>query len=766
MRRSTLISRGVFAGIVLLVFSLAAYYLYNKQKISMNYLSFQIEDANGSIIIPDIDRLVDKFNSVDDFEISTWPNDLSNGLNTALQHKAFSYNRELTKDCYISFNDQDFVVVFNTTSSVNSFIGIVNEEFELSFSHEDGKVILGDVVLRAEHFGNYLAFSTQKLVPNDNVETDEYGNADYVSFTADYPNGMRHILSEKYHFRLWDESAQVLKGRPVNHLAYFEAAPADFNELVFYGSSRMLEDAPFLFTDPNAESFDWLNDGLLYVRQDSFELILAVQGENRDLDLMLEEQTIELNNDSTQLSFFNVGKFKVMPFKTEFNWTSSIQELGNDLKYYTEFNNFNVMSNSIPAMRWYLGQVQLGNLLGNNQQIATVYSDCLPEVAHFVRLEKGDESGFHCSSKVYQKDSLCLVTDVSSGGEAVQMEGVEVVADFAVDLIPSQLQALHEKGENYILLNNSMQLSLYSDSGKKQWALSLSTPLVDRPQIVDFENDGLFEYVLFQKDQIDVVDKFGKSLNGYPVHIGGDSKAGVAVNYDNKYKFRLIVNVGNSIKVYSEEGKIVEGWQFKGMNAAIKGNIYHVLTQGKDIITFKDDSNRQFVLNRRGEQRIEDPVVFSLPNETDFITGSMESSLRKMGYADGYIYNYYILDGQRDSVKLDQTVSAIKTYWEFNNGKPLLIIEEPGRLLIVNEFGYVMSEVLKPNQSNQFVGLVGDEDYGFVFADNAQNTIYLLNNFGKMILPTAVEGSAVSMIEGDLLYTFSGISLKAYKIAD
>jgi hypothetical protein len=144
----------------------------------------------------------------------------------------------------------------------------------------------------------------------------------------------------------------------------------------------------------------------------------------------------------------------------------------------------------------------------------------------------------------------------------------------------------------------------------------------------------------------------------------------------------------------------------------------------------------------------------------------MESALRKMGYKDGYIYNYYILDGQMDSVVVDQKVAPIKTYWEYNDGKPLLIIEEPDRLLIVNQFGYVQSEVLKPNQYNQFVGLVGKQSYGFVFADNSQNNIYLLNNFGKMILPQAVEGSEISIIEGNLLYTFSGISVKAYKIAD
>ncbi|MCB9225124.1 MAG: hypothetical protein H6582_13140 [Crocinitomicaceae bacterium] len=766
MSKSTLISRSILVLACLILFALAAIYLYNKQRVHLNYLSFELENSNGSIIVPDIDRLVDKFSTVDDFEMQGWPTDLASALNAAFQHKGFSFNRELAKECYITFNDKDYAIVFNTTSSVNSIVEVINAEFGAECSLEGKTVNLNGVVLRAEHFGNFLCFSSNIMSPVGTSEELEYGNADYVEFNEDHKSGIRHILSKKFHFRLWETQVTSLLGRPVAHAEYFGAAPTKFDQLVFYGSSRITEDVNQLFNAPDFESFDWLNDGLIYVQKDSFELIIAVQGESRDLDLMLEEQTIE-QNDSASISYFNVGKFKVMPFKTHFNWTSSINELNSELRYYTEYNNFNVMANSIPAMRWYLGEVQLGNLLGNNQQVASIYQECLPEVSHYVLFEQQADGGYRCKSKVYGKDSTCLITEVMSNEQVVQMEGVEVMTDFNVNIVPSRLQAVHEKGKTYILLNNLNQLSLYANDGEKIWSLNLSTPLVDKPQIIDFENDGLFEYVLFQQDQVDVVNNKGKSLNGYPIKLGGVSTAGLAVNYDNEYKWRIIVNVGNTVKLYSEEGKIVEGWQFGGMQAAMKGKIYHVLTDGKDIITFKDRSDRQYVLNRRGELRIQNPVVFSLPNETDFITGSMESSLRKMGYKNGYIYNYYILDGQRDSVKLDQPVTAVRTFWEYNSGKPLLIIEEPGRLLIVNEFGYIMSEVLKPDQSNnEFVGLVGSKDYGFVFADNSQNSIYLLNNFGKMILPSAVEGSAVSIIDGNLLYSFSGINLKAYKIAN
>lgn len=753
------------AGIALALFLLGAIYLYNRQQLKINYLSFELPEAQQTFIVPDIDRLVEKLNTTGDLQIEGIHPVLESGINELIKHKQFSFNRELAQECFISTGSENFVIVFKNRSSLGALLETLSEEFGVDATETEKGLRIGKIELNADRHGEYLAISNTDIKPVKRTDILKYGNADYVVFDRD-ERPTRHILSEDYHFRVWEDQADEVKGRGIDHTPYFNVVPADFESLVFYGSSRIEEDREVFFESPSPESFDWLSNGVLYVRKGDMELLMAQQGDERDLRLMLEEQTLQLQGDTTEINHFNIGNFKIMPFKTKFNWTESIPQLDDQLKFYTEYNNFNLLSNSIPAMRWFLRQVQLGNLIENNQLVLDTYQGCLPKNAHYVRMQINDNGGYICQSRIYKMDSTCLFSEVTSGLNKLQMQGVEIVHDFTVDIVPTRLQWLKEHGKELILLNNENQVAVYNVSGKKQWQLNLSTPLVERPQIVDFDNDGKFEVVLFQSNQVDVVNNKGKSLNGYPVLYGGNSTAGLAVNYDNKFNWRLIVNVNNNVKVYSEEGKAVEGWMFNGMNAALKGKIYHVITEGKDIITFKDKSNVQHVLSRRGDYRLEEEVKFALPNETDFVVGSLESALRKMGYSNGFIYNYYILDGQKDSVAIDQTIAPIRTFWEYNSGKPLLIAEEPDRLLIVNQFGYVQSEVLKPNQSNLFVGLVGDKDYGFVFADNAQNSIYLLNNFGKMILPQAVEGSKVSIIEGNLLYTFSGISVKAYKIAE
>lgn len=764
MRKSGRFGRIVLSLLLLACFGVLAIYLYQKQQLKINYLSFKIENAEHSFVVPDVDRLVNKISTAEELEMPSMPTDLKTAFNVLIANRQFSVNRELTKEIFISFNADAYVVVFNTSSSIGALLDAVNDGLEQTIEYEKGTLKVGGQSLFVEHFGQYLAVSNEAISPVEREDIIQFGNADYVEFEQITERQTRHILSKKLHFRVWDQDAKEIKGRAVNHNLYFYNAPFEVDELVFYGSSRFSEDYSSFFEGAHPQSFDWASQGILYLRKGDFEFVMGEQGEGRDLSLMLEEYTLDAQ-DTSEIAYFNIGKFKIMPFENPYQWSSSVAELDTELEYYTEYNNFNLMANSIPALRWFIGEVQLGKIIENNEIVLKTYNDCLSENAHEIRMSKDSVGGYFCESIIYDRDSTRLVSQVSTFSQELSLEGIQIVYDFNVEIVPDNLQYVSISSDSVILLNDKQKVAAYQMNGTKKWLLNLSTPLIDRPQIADFENDGKYELVLFQKDQIDVVNDQGKSISGFPVKLNAQCNAGLAVNYDNAYKWRLLVNVGNTVKVYSETGKLVEGWMFKGMNAEIDSKIYHVITEGKDIITFKDASSFQHVLNRRGEYRLNHDIVFKLENETDFVVGSLESALRKMGYKDGYIYNYYILDGYQDSLAIDKPVAPIRTYWEYNGGKPLLILEETDRLIIVNQFGYVQSEVLKPNQSNQFVGLIGNQDYGFVFADNSQNSIYLLNNFGKMMLPQAVNGSKVSIIESDLLITFSGVTVKAYKIA-
>ncbi|MBK6525655.1 MAG: hypothetical protein IPG07_08925 [Crocinitomicaceae bacterium] len=84
--------------------------------------------------------------------------------------------------------------------------------------------------------------------------------------------------------------------------------------------------------------------------------------------------------DTSFIPYFNIGPYQVMPFETNLSWQTTIPGQKDDFHFFTELDNFNILANSIPAMRWYLGELQLGNLLMKNEQLYRLYCESLRNV--------------------------------------------------------------------------------------------------------------------------------------------------------------------------------------------------------------------------------------------------------------------------------------------------------------------------------------------------------------------------------------------------
>src|SRR5690606_12325389 len=145
-------------------------------------------------------------------------------------------------------------------------------------------------------------------------------------------------------------------------------------------------------------------------------------------------------------------------------------------------------------------------------------------------------------------------------------------------------------------------------------------------------------------------------------------------------------------------------------------------------------------------------IVPKLRNESNFITGKNESDLHKLGYENQYIFMHYLKDGTTDSIKLDKRVNGIGERWIMLD-RPLLLVEEPTRILLFNTFGYVEEEILKPQGATAFIGLESTPEIRFVFYNNSNNSLYLLDGDGKIILSTLSTNSVVYGINASHYYT-------------
>lgn len=748
------------------IFLLTAYLIFRKQQEKYSFTSFRVQNETAGVMIPNIAHLREKINSTSDLQLPELPKILNDAINGAITNKSFEFSEKLSAGCFISYNSVEFLIAFQTSGVTSTELsGYLIDDFKVSSVSAEGTLVVGETTYRIEQFNHFVVISNGEFDANIKSEIEHFGNADYIVYRDSSASGDHHILKDFSHHVVSSENINGPQGKPLLHAAFISFVPSVFSELHFFGSTRFSEDQNYFFNQPEPKTFDWVEGGLIIVRKDSFELMIAPQNSDLDLKLTLEEETLLKRGDTSFIPYFNIGPYQVMPFETNLSWQTTIPGQKDDFHFFTELDNFNILANSIPAMRWYLGELQLGNLLMKNEQLYRLYCESLPQRAHIFSIQSGTDKTYQLVNKIWIDSAECIVSKSVSGGSAKANEPAKLYASFEINFAPASILTLKQNEAELILLTGSSQIELYDTSGKKMWSVSITGPFTGKPQVIDLENDGVDEIVLFQTNQMNILDINGNSLKGFPKKFNAPSNGGIAVNYDNSFNYRFLTNIGNEIKSLDETGNPVVGWMFSQMTTALQGDISYYVTQGKDMISFKDNNNQQYVINRRGESRLTKAVTVKLPNESPFVVGNYEeSSLRKLGYKDNFIYNYYLLDGQKDSVKLDRNVNALQAYWIFNNNQPLLVIEESERVVVIDEFGYEKESVLKPVPNQAFGGLVIGDSFKYVFVDNSENALYLLDGFGKMIFPLPVRGSDVFHINDRLLYTAAGNRINIYQI--
>jgi hypothetical protein len=335
----------------------------------------------------------------------------------------------LGENCFVSFNSTDFVLAFsNSDLNFDVIITLLSGNFDIASNYSEGIFTLDEKSFYGGQYGNYIVISSIPIEAEYTEDTYQLTNADYMVM-VDSVSVDRYILANDRQFKVWNETSDPVRGNPMAHEAFVKKIPVSFSTAHFYGSQRMLEDKNSFFASENEEEFSWIGDGLLILKKDSFELMIATQNDQRDLRLILEEQTLKANDDTIQIPFFNVKSFEIMPFETDFKWRKAIPELKSDLSSYAEYENFNVMSNSIAAMRWYLSEIQTGNLIGENRTLMEQYRISTPLKCHAVHLANTDSGNIY-ETETWMSKTVCthttttlnLISESNSSNESLMFE--------------------------------------------------------------------------------------------------------------------------------------------------------------------------------------------------------------------------------------------------------------------------------------------------------------------------------------------------------
>ncbi|HIP36441.1 MAG TPA: hypothetical protein EYG85_06270 [Crocinitomix sp.] len=758
----------MFRRIIFIIFTLCALgvilwssnYIYHKQSKKLNPYSFSVSNSSSFLFIPNVNNFVKNNISINPSIIKN--ESVNHILDLSSQLKDYNFNKKISTKIVINFDGDNYSIILqNYNLTINDVVYFFKDVFNTEIEKNELFIRISDKKVYYQKVEDFLVLSNTIIDPKLNSKTiDERGNFDYSFESNINKKTVYYKHSKKHIYKFWISNNKEIKGRSINSKKHFKHIPVNFDTAFVYSSSRFIEDINHLLnTNDSSNFFTWVNESVIFLKKDSFELLLGEQNNELLLKNILDEQTLELSEDSLLPTPIFKSNYEIHFFKTKYDWSIILPHSTFGFNVYTEKNNYNILASSMQALEWYIKEIQLGN----NYHIISKELPLPLKTNQITIINSGDY--VRVKTKNWINKSSCFNSEIQTNKTFENKhQKIKLENTFFIPFDVKHINLSKLNDSLIIILSNKHHLKAYNQNAKQLWSIELKSPLVKAPQIINENN--IQKIVLFCNNNLDIIDiSNGKSFKNFPVNYTGISKGGLAIKYDKASGYRVLVNVNQSIKNYTTNGKTVKGWRFNDFSGTLKGDIRYQFINGKDYIYFKSSLDSVYVLNRRGEKRFNTIYKVNLKNESVFISGDItKGNLRCLGYNNNFILSQFLSDGHLDSLQIQTTIHPTSINWIQKNEKTYLVVEEFDRIYIMNEFGIIEQEIQKPKPNLSYLNSKIISKNLHFFWNLVNNDLYLLNEFGKQLNTIPLKGGSMTTIYSNMIVTFYNSNIYIYKL--
>jgi hypothetical protein len=479
------------------------------------------------------------------------------------------------------------------------------------------------------------------------------------------------------------------------------------------------------------------------------------------------KKNIQIDKEST----FNLYK---LPIDNLFGTLlgGMFSHINND--YFTILDNFVIFGSTPDLLKEFLYSNVLNKTLSNNHNYKD-FNNYLSDKANFHfytsmsrspfliadfldhKIEKGISENLNQIRKfqafayqfmnsgemLYNNMFLNYIPTVSEDPKTVWETHLDTTLNFKPALVEN-----HYTGENEIFVQDMNQnLYLINKVGRILWKKRIEENIIGDIHQIDFYNNGKLQILFNTKNKIHLVDRKGNYVENYPITLPSPATAPLAVfDYNNNSNYRIFIPCENK-KVYdfSKEGRIIEGWKFGKSDTKVTTPVQHFRIGTKDYIVFAD-KYRIYILNRRGETRVETEKQFSKSKENIFYISNENSSNPSLVTTNkkGTVHHIYF-DGQIKTTNageftenhffdLKDMNSDDKKDFIFLDENTLHVIEQNGKEIFKRKFKH---DITYP--PIYFYFSYNKRKLGIVSKNS--NKIYLVNSDGSIYKGFPLQGS-------------------------
>lgn len=363
------------------------------------------------------------------------------------------------------------------------------------------------------------------------------------------------------------------------------------------------------------------------------------------------------------------------------------QVFGDDFKSmkrccYAIVDQYLVMASNLDAIQEIISCYRSGRTLDLNESFRAFQQKMLESsnITYYQFKDGQTVSVQLASSKDLVYTNIC----VSNGTEVKSENNVRWKANLDAPLKGKPYILEDQASANKVVVAFDRQNTMYliNADGTILWKKQLEEAPLSEVFAVDRANNGQLQILFNTEHTIQLFNRDGSCVEGYPVRLPFEASNGLAV-FDfkgNKDYRALLCGTDRLVYDYTLEGKEAEGWNHHRSEDLVEKPIQLVVADDKDYLIVSDVSGGIRILDRKGSIRIplpsdmqKSPTSDIYANATNrkkglFLTSDKEGKLLyvtadgKLGrtdfgtYSDGHFFLYEDFDGDKDPdfIYLDQ----------------------------------------------------------------------------------------------------------------
>lgn len=431
---------------------------------------------------------------------------------------------------------------------------------------------------------------------------------------------------------------------------------------------------------------------------------------------------------------------------------------------YVLHNNFWIVGSSHEILKEYLNQVMSGRIITKNTSYeqfsqsvsgeANIYVYAAPrKIRNNIKLWFNEEhtdkvvsnltefDGFEAFGLQFSTQNNMFLSGItlfrSSDITEESSTGWEITLDGQITSGPWFVDVGGQGNKNIIVFDSFNNMYFISDKGEILWKIPVSERPLGKIYTVDAFKNGKFQYLFNSENNIFLVDRNGKTVDGYPVKLPMQAAGSVSVfDYDKSREYRLVfAGTDNIVYNFNIKGDPTSGWEKPNLKTSSSQTVKHIRLINSDALIIRDNENKLHFFSRKGLPMFqlneltvsEYSEVYAAPKLCRcYVTTTTDGQIAMIGN-NGEV-NFKIIH--------EAGSGHVFIYEDMNNdGKSDFIFIEKGKAYIFDENGTLISAPEIGNDAGRKAGYIKDSPYGallYIFSSDGSE-MYLLNKTGRIL---------------------------------